>query len=106
MGTLTTALLFPTPVFAETDDDHAVHWGYEAGIGPDDWGSMRAGWRLCAEGWRQSPIDLSNAAEIDLPAGEIQIPDGEVVELLNQAGVIGPLDNGHTIQVNAKTARS
>ena len=64
---------------------------------------MSAEWSLCTEGRRQSPIDLSNAAEIDLPAGEIQIPDGEVVELLNQAGVIGPLDNGHTIQVNAKT---
>jgi len=64
---------------------------------------MNAEWGLCAEGRQQSPVDLGNAVEIELPAADIQIPNGRVVEMLNQAGVIGPLDNGHTIQVNAKT---
>ena len=102
-GTLTTALLLPGTGLAQTDDDHAVHWGYEAGSGPDHWGSMSTEWSLCSEGRQQSPIDLGAAAEIELPAAEIQVPNGEEVELLNQAGVIGPLDNGHTLQVNAKT---
>ena len=86
-GTLAAVLLLlPGTVLAQTGDDHAAHWGYEAGSGPDDWGSMSAEWSLCAEGRRQSPIDLSTAAEIELPAAEIQIPNGEEVELLNRGG--------------------
>ncbi len=86
------------------DDEHAAHWGYEADNGPDTWGSMSSEWALCTEGREQSPIDLTNATEIELPAVDIHMPDEQEVELLNQAGVIHVLDNGHTIQVNAKTS--
>jgi len=82
------------------------HWGYEAGNGPDQWGSMDPAWSLCAEGRGQSPIDLANAAEFELPASEVQTPSKQEVEVLNQAGVIGALDNGHTIQINSKTGET
>ena len=84
-------------------DEHAVHWGYEDDNGPDAWGSMSPAWSTCAEGLEQSPIDITSASKIDLPAVEMDTPSGEEVEVLNQAGVIRELDNGHTIQINAKT---
>jgi len=87
-------------------DGHGVHWGYEAGNGPDQWGSMDPAWSLCAEGRGQSPIDLANATEFELPASEIHTPSKQEVEVLNQAGVIGALDNGHTIQINSKTGET
>ncbi len=88
------------------NDDHAVHWGYEAENGPDVWSSISSEWALCAEGREQSPIDLTNATEIELPAVDIDMPSDQEVEVLNQAGVIHELDNGHTIQVNAKTSET
>jgi carbonic anhydrase len=87
-------------------DSHVVHWGYGADNGPDAWGSMSSEWALCAEGREQSPIDLANASEIELPAVDIRLPSETEVEVLNQEGVIHELDNGHTIQVNAKTSEA
>jgi hypothetical protein len=37
---------------------------------------------------------------------EIDTPSEQEVEVLNQPGVIHELDNGHTIQVNAKTGET
>jgi len=94
---------------ADSDNDsehrnsgHVVHWGYEADNGPDAWGSMDSAWALCAAGLKQSPIDLANATQIELPAMDIHRPDEGNFDVLTQAGVINALDNGHTIQVNSK----
>jgi len=84
-------------------EEHAVHWSYEPGTGPADWGAMDPAWNLCAEGRAQSPIDLTNAKTTELPHVELHLPSGREVEVLNQEGVIDALDNGHTIQVNTKT---
>jgi carbonic anhydrase len=84
-------------------ESHGVHWGYEADNGPANWASMDPAWNLCAEGSEQSPIDITSATKIDLPAVEMDTPSGQEVEVLNQAGVIRKLDNGHTIQINANT---
>ncbi len=85
---------------------HVVHWGYEANDGPDAWGSMDPAWLLCADGREQSPIDLANATKFELRRVEIDTPSGQEVEVLNQEGVIGALDNGHTIQINSKTGET
>ena len=79
-----------------------VHWGYEADHGPGEWGAMNPEWSLCAEGRQQSPIDLATPAALELPAVEIHTPSDQQVEVLNQTGVIGALDNGHTIQINVQ----
>jgi carbonic anhydrase len=88
------------------DDSHTSHWGYEAGNGPGDWSSMNPEWLQCAGGRRQSPIDLTNATETQLPATVIHTLSEQEVEVLNQSGVIRELDNGHTIQVNSKTGET
>jgi carbonic anhydrase len=92
---------------AEThDDNHVVHWGYEAENGPERWGSMDAAWSLCSSGREQSPIDITSAKEIELPEVDINTPSEQEVAVLNQAGVIHELDNGHTIQINSKTGET
>ena len=70
------------------DTGHTVHWGYDPGNGPADWGSMNPEWILCAEGLEQSPIDLANVTEIELPGAEIDTLSEQEVEVLNQEGVI------------------
>jgi carbonic anhydrase len=108
---LTAALFFlllsdePTAP-APDGEEHLLHWSYEPGTGPADWGAINPAWRLCAEGRAQSPIDLTNAEPAELPPVELRLPSGRDVEVLNQEGVIDALDNGHTIQVNAKTGET
>lgn len=41
-------------------------WSYEGETGPANWGKLRPDWRLCAEGRRQSPIDLRDGVAVDL----------------------------------------
>jgi carbonic anhydrase len=84
-------------------EGEVLHWGYEEDDGPVRWGAMKPEWQLCAEGLEQSPIDLTNTTEMRLPEVLIEVPSSEQVEVLNQAGVIAALDNGHTIQINSKT---
>jgi carbonic anhydrase len=84
-------------------DGQSAHWGYEADNGPVVWGSMDSEWVLCAEGREQSPIDLTNAAVTELPAAVLDRPGDGDFDVLTQAGVVGALDNGHTIQVNSRT---
>ncbi len=88
----------------EQRDGHSVHWGYEVENGPGNWGSMNSEWALCADGLQQSPIDLASTTGIELPDVEIHTPSDQEVEVLNQEGVIDALDNGHTIQINTKSA--
>jgi len=86
------------------DESHVVHWGYEAGDGPAQWASMDPEWSLCGAGLEQSPIDLVNPSPIELPPVEFDTPSDQEVEVLNQKGVIDALDNGHTVQINTKSA--
>ena len=36
-------------------------WGYSGSLSPENWESLDAAWRVCGNGKRQSPIDLTNA---------------------------------------------
>ncbi len=41
-------------------------WSYDGEAGPHNWGKLRPEWRVCAEGTRQSPIDLRDGIAVDL----------------------------------------
>lgn len=81
----------------------AVHWGYDLDDGPDQWGGMSDEWSLCATGRSQSPIDLGVTVAVSIDPVDVNRPTEQKVQVVNQAGVIKELDNGHTIQVNAQT---
>jgi carbonic anhydrase len=83
----------------EADDQgHAVHWGYDEDDGPERWAELSPDWTLCAEGQRQSPVDLSGA----VVGGSFSLnrdykPAG--LRATRNEHVVDVLDNGHTIQV-------
>ena len=54
----------PTTVEAES---HEVHWGYEGDEGPERWADLSPEFATCRNGTEQSPIDLTNAMETQLP---------------------------------------
>ena len=69
---------------------HAPHWAYGGEGGPARWGALKPEFALCANGARQSPIDIRDGIAVDLepPVFEYR-PTGFAV-----------IDNGHTVQVN------
>jgi len=77
--------LIPTVSAGET-----AHWGYSGHEGPEHWGELDPNFFLCSKGKNQSPVNLTEMIESDLPPIKINYKSGGN-EILN---------NGHTIQVN------
>lgn len=66
------------------------HWAYEGAGGPASWGALRPEFGLCANGQRQSPIDIRGGLAVDL----------EPVKFDYRPSAFSVIDNGHTVQVN------
>ncbi|WP_026295651.1 surface-adhesin E family protein [Aromatoleum toluclasticum] len=65
------AALAPAPSRLSSVPDFALRrpeWSYEGDTGPDKWAALRPDWAVCAQGKRQSPIDLRNGIKVDLEA--------------------------------------
>lgn len=58
-----------TEVTTETAETTAPapDFSYEGATGPASWGDLRPEWSLCATGTEQSPIDIVDPADTDLP---------------------------------------
>jgi carbonic anhydrase len=69
---------------------HAAHWAYEGAAGPAAWGALKPEFGLCANGQRQSPIDIRGGLPVDL----------EPVKFDYRPSAFSVIDNGHTVQVN------
>lgn len=67
-----------------------VHWSYEGEAGPEQWGRLKPEWATCANGQRQSPIDIRDGIGVDL----------EPIRFDYRPAHFRIVDNGHTIQVN------
>ncbi len=67
-----------------------VHWTYSGAEGPEYWGELDPEFSDCSSGKNQSPVDLTEMIEGNLPPIEFQYKAGEN-EILN---------NGHAIQIN------
>jgi len=75
-----------------------VHWGYEGEDGPSNWASLSPVYALCAQGKRQSPINIvktevkSGATwKLDYKTTSLRIAHNEHMDEI--------IDNGHTIQI-------
>jgi carbonic anhydrase len=79
--------------------DNKTHWGYEPDNGPANWGKLNRDWLLCAEGKKQSPVDLSGACQQDLDEMKLQFTS-TYLRIVHQTHVLDAIDNGHTIQIN------
>ncbi len=69
---------------------HPAHWGYAGEVGPDHWAEFESDFGACSSGRNQSPVDLRNFINADLPP----------IAFDYQAGGHEVVDNGHSIQVN------
>lgn len=75
-----------------SQDHHSksVQWGYSGHGSPEHWGELKSGYWACAEGKNQSPINLTDFVDADLPPITFNYrADGNQI-----------LNNGHTVQVN------
>jgi carbonic anhydrase len=77
---------------AAEETTHQQHWGYEGKAGPEHWADFGA---ACA-GRNQSPIDLRNFIEAELPP----------IVFDYAAGGSAVVNNGHSIQVDYNTGSS
>ena len=69
---------------------HPKHWGYAGEVGPEHWAEFESDFGECNSGRNQSPIDLHNFIEADLPRIAFDYkPGGHQV-----------VNNGHAIQVD------
>ncbi|GAB4037368.1 MAG: hypothetical protein Fur0014_05010 [Rubrivivax sp.] len=69
---------------------HEVHWSYSGEGGPLAWGQLKPEFALCANGRRQSPIDIRDGIAVDL----------EPLAFDYRPSSFSVIDNGHTVQVN------
>jgi carbonic anhydrase len=82
----------PRPAVNHDTAAHAharIHWAYEGAGSPDKWGKLSADYATCANGQRQSPIDIRDGIGVDL----------EPIEFAYRPAKFGVIDNGHTVQV-------
>lgn len=75
---------------------HVPHWSYAGAYGPQAWGAIKPEFSLCANGTRQSPIDIRDGIGVELPP----------VDFDYRESAFGVVDNGHTVQVNLARGNS
>jgi len=68
----------------------AVHWGYSGHGGPENWAELNPAYEMCGKGVNQSPINLTDFVESELPPITFHY-SGLATEVVN---------NGHSIQAN------
>ena len=67
-----------------------MHWAYEGKGGPENWQHISPDNKTCANGKRQSPIDIKDGIRVDL----------EPITFNYGPASYSVIDNGHTVQVN------
>ncbi|HEY2169821.1 MAG TPA: carbonic anhydrase family protein [Candidatus Angelobacter sp.] len=85
------AMMSFTLLSYEQEKHGPPHWSYEGPTGPDRWGDLNSDYSKCKTGSDQSPINITDSVEADLPAIEFHYTET----------VLKIIDNGHTVQVNS-----
>ncbi|MFC1684179.1 carbonic anhydrase [Pseudomonadota bacterium] len=84
------AILASGASFAGAKGGHGPHWGYSGDAGPANWGKLKEEYALCGRGRNQSPINIADSVEAQLPE----------IKISYDATPLKALNNGHTIQAN------
>jgi len=69
---------------------HPLHWDYQGPGGPTHWAQLKAEFATCANGTRQSPIDIRDGIKVQL----------DPVQFDYHPSSFRVVDNGHTVQVD------
>jgi len=83
------AMLLALPAQA---GEGSVHWDYTGELGPEHWGDLSPNFVQCKVGLNQSPINIVDTLDADLPTLELDY-NTSTVDLVN---------NGHTAQANVE----
>ena len=83
-------LVCASTAFVSHASEGDIHWAYEGEHGPEHWGELTPDFVQCRVGVNQSPIDIVDTIEADLPPLVLNYTT-ETVDLIN---------NGHTAQMN------
>jgi carbonic anhydrase len=75
------------------------HWSYEGESGPANWATLSTKWTPCDEGHSQSPIDIHETVQADLPGVRANFKPA-ALKIIHHAHIADAINNGHTIQVN------
>lgn len=75
---------------------HAVHWAYNGQTGAQNWHKLAREYATCAEGKRQSPIDIKEGVRVQLDALRFDY----------KPSALKVINNGHTIQVAYESGSS
>ena len=81
----------------------AAGWSYEGETGPQNWGKMRPEWRACAEGTRQSPIDLRDGIAVEL--APVQFAYGRTGFRIRDTGNTLQVDVGEGMGITVRGVR-
>lgn len=73
-----------------------VHWDYDGKGSPANWSHISPDNQACANGKRQSPIDIKDGIRVDL----------EPIKFNYGSTAYSVIDNGHTVQVNIAEGQS
>ncbi|WP_424411413.1 carbonic anhydrase [Pasteurella sp. PK-2025] len=87
--TLSTLALTACQQGVNSQDKH-THWGYTGHEAPEHWASLSPKFAMCGEGKNQTPINIVNAIEGNLPPLKLDYHPSDV----------NIVNNGHTIQVD------
>jgi carbonic anhydrase len=78
------------PPLSHAQSSTPPHWSYEGKEDPKHWGKLDPAYAACSSGHIQSPINIANARQVDLPP----------LQFSYSAVPLSIVDNGHTIMVN------
>lgn len=99
----------------QVSSGHDAPWRFSGATGPEHWGRMRPEWSVCADGERQSPIDLDDGLDVELepvvfdyrPSGfrvldtgqslVVQIGEGLAATVRGQRYTLGHLQFHHPV---------
>ncbi len=87
IGSVCAGLLMAGTAFAS---GHGAQWGYTGHKAAEYWGDLSPAYAICKKGLNQSPIDITNTIEANLPPLVFQY----------NTSTVDMIDNGHTVQVN------
>jgi len=85
-------LVCATTAWASLASDGSVHWTYAGEHGPEHWGDLSPDFIQCKVGVNQSPINIVDSVEAELPPLVLDY-NSETIDLVN---------NGHTAQMNVE----
>lgn len=85
---LTLTLLSTT--LGHAQEHKSGHWSYEGDEGPSRWGDLSPEFTACKTGHHQSPIDIRNPQQAELPP----------IRFDYRPVPLHIVDNGHTIMIN------